>query len=269
MTTAPVQPNAVSGFFSHTWAMSKRAIDNIFRQPQVLFSAVIFPMFFLVLNNFSLGRSVELPGFPEVDSYLQFILPGNALQAVMFASTSAGNEMAIDIEGGFFDRLVLSPVRRTSILLGRLAGAATLGALCVLVFVLITLPFGFRIRSGVAGVVVFMAVGALLCIALGGLSVAAAIRTGSVEAVQGIFPIYFVLVFLSNAFFPLQLVESDWFRLIAAKNPLSAIFDSTRILIINGWSWTEAAKALGITGLIAAVAVAIANLALSRKLAAT
>jgi len=252
---------------AHVWAMSKRAIDNIFRQPQVLFSAIVFPMFFLVLNNFSLGRSVDLPGFPEVDSYLQFILPGNALQAVMFASTAAGNEMALDIEGGFFDRLLLSPVRRTAILLGRLAGAATLGALCVLIFVVVTLPFGFRIRAGVPGVLVFMAVGALLCIALGGLSVAAAIKTGSVEALQGIFPIYFVLVFLSSAFFPLDLVEAQWFKVVARLNPLSVIFDSTRHLIIDGWDWGQAGLAVGVTGLAAVAAVGVGNVALQRRLA--
>ena len=273
--TSPTTPSApavssaghAGSFWSHTVAMSRRAIANIYRQPAVLFSAGFFPLFFMVLNNFTLGASVDLPNFPEVDTYLQFILPGNAIQAVMFASTSAGQEMAIDIEGGFFDRLLLSPVRRTAILLGRLAGAASLGALCCLFFVAVTLPFGMIIRGGVGGVVVFALVGALLCVAFGALAVAGAVVTGSVEALQGVFPVYFVLVFLSSAFFPLELVEAEWFRLPASINPLTAVIDSTRDLIISEWSWASALRAVGIAGGFATVAVVLANVALQRKLA--
>ncbi len=86
------------------------------------------PLLFLALNSSALGRSIELPGFPEVDSFLQFMIATTIIQGALFGSIAAGADMATDIEGGFFERLIASPVARTSILVGRLARFACSGS---------------------------------------------------------------------------------------------------------------------------------------------
>jgi ABC-2 type transport system permease protein len=100
---------------------------------------MIFPLFFAALGTSSFGSAINLPGFPKVDSFLDFSLAGTIVQGVLFGSVQSGSALATDIENGFFYRLMAAPSSRLGILVGRLAGAAAYGAFQTLFFSLLLL----------------------------------------------------------------------------------------------------------------------------------
>lgn len=249
-------------------ALSRRAVVAVVRQPSTLFPALFFPSVLAAVNAAAFNRATALPGFPEVDSFLDFLLPAVILQGVLFGGVAGGNELAVDIEDGFFERLLASPVWRPSLLIGRLAGAAVLGAFQAVFFTVLLSLFGASVAAGPAGLVVLIVVAAITAIMVGGVTAAIGIRTGSQEAVQNMFPLVFIVVFLSSAFFPTELM-SGWYQTMARVNPLSWIIDGMRHLVITGWSWTEAVQALLTATVLAALTIGIAARLLQRRLAAS
>jgi ABC-2 type transport system permease protein len=207
----------------------------------------------------------NVPGFPPVRGFLDFAVAGSVLQGVLIGGTTAGAAFATDIEGGFFDRLVASPVSRAAILTGRLAGGVVLGILQTLIFLGIAVAFGARIQSGVLGVVAVVVLASLLAAAVGGLGVVLALRTGSAEAVQGTFPLFFALLFFSSAFFPRETM-TGWFKQVADVNPISHLVESMRDQVVADLDVGTIAVGLGIAGGLAVLAVGASARALHRRL---
>lgn len=245
--------------------LSRRAVLSMVRQPQVVFPSLFFPLFFAALNAAAFDRiTAAQPDFAaQYPSFLDFLLPATVLQGVLFGSTQAGTEMANDIEMGFFDRLLASPVSRTSILVGRLAGGAVLGAAQAVFFTVVLVVFGAQV-TGLGPVLVLVVCSALL--GIGGFGVVLGIRTGSSEAVQGAFPLIFVLMFTSSAFFPRELM-TGWYRTLATYNPISWILEALRDLLTLGWSTTDALVAVVVSAAVAALAIVVALRTLRRRLA--
>jgi ABC-2 type transport system permease protein len=265
---APVPPVQARGLWiPQTLAMSKRSVIAIVRQPALVIPSLIFPLFFAALGSSSFGRAVRLPNFPKVDNFLDFSLAGSIVQGVLFGSVTGGAALATDIEHGFFDRLLATPTSRVSILVGRLAGAAIFGAFQALFFVVVLLPFGVTIKSGVAGVVVIVVCGGLIGMAFGGFTAAMALKTGSSEAVQGSFPLLFITLFFSSAFFPRQTMQGTYKR-IADINPVSHLVEGIRGLVIDGFTAGHVASALLVPTAIGLVSIALAMRTLYSRLAA-
>jgi ABC-2 type transport system permease protein len=265
-------PAEVPELFNSRWArlqqtasLSARAIKGTLRQPQALIPSLFFPLFFVALNTASMGRSIGLPGFPPVDSFLDFAVPSAIIQGVLFGATAGGIEMATDIQDGFFDRLLASPVSRPSILIGRLAGAGALGAAQALLYIVILFPFGARVKGGIPAVLAIMLVATVLAMAVGGFASTIALRTGSAEVVQATFPVFFIALFISSAFFPRQLMNG-WFKAVATYNPLSWLIESVRSLVIKEFALVEVAKALAVAGVLLVLAIVAAGFALRRRL---
>jgi ABC-2 type transport system permease protein len=255
VTHAPHRGSVVA----QTLAMSKRSVVAIMRQPALVAPSLIFPLFFAALSSSSFGRATRLPGFPAVDNFLNFALAGSIVQGVLFGSVTGGAALATDIENGFFDRLLATPTSRVSILIGRLAGAAMFGAFQALFFMTVLLPFGVRIRSGVPGVIVIVLCGALTGLAIGGFTASMALKTGSSEAVQGSFPLLFIALFFSSAFFPRQTMQGAYQK-IANVNPVSHLVEGIRGLVIDGFSVGYVAKAL-----LVPIAIAVCSIALALR----
>ena len=135
MSIAALTSERRTAIVAQTWAMSKRAILALARQPATVFPSLVFPLFFVALGTAAFGRAIELPNFPEVDSFLDFALAGAILQGVLFGSVTSATALATDIETGFFDRLLASPTSRVSILVGRLGGRDGLRGGADLVFI--------------------------------------------------------------------------------------------------------------------------------------
>jgi ABC-2 type transport system permease protein len=214
-------------------ALGARSIRQTFRRPQLISPIVVFPTLLLAVQTGGAGAGIELPGFPPVQSFLQFMLAGSMMQSMMLAGNSGGIAFAVDIEMGFTDRLFAAPIPRFAIVLGRLAGTAALGLFASVWFLAIGLIFGAEIAGGVPGALLAIALTTAAALAVGGIGAAIALRSGSASVVQGLFPLVLVVLFLSSAFFPQELMIEPA-KTIAEYNPLSFIVEGVREPIISG-----------------------------------
>ncbi len=247
-------------------ALSRRSIGNLVRQPAAVIPSLLFPLIFLAMSSAALDRSTELPGFPPADSFLQFVIATTIVQGALFGAISAGSDMARDIEGGFFDRLVATPVARSSILVGRLMGSALLGFTQAWLYFGVTSLFGLEVEGGMTGMLLVSIAAAVISTGIGAIAVAFALRTGSAEAVQGSFPMLFAFFFLSSAFFPRTLMNG-WFKSVADVNPLSHMIEGLRTQVIEGIDMAAFVTALSIAIGIFVLGLVLSTAALRGRLA--
>ncbi|MDP9401593.1 MAG: ABC transporter permease [Actinomycetota bacterium] len=248
-------------------ALAARALRNAARRPQFLAPLVVFPTLFLAINVGGLQRTTALPGFPEVDGFLDFQLAGAMTQSLLLGGVSTGIATALEIEGGFFDRLVAAPIPRVAIVLGRLVAAGAIAALQVAWFLVLGLLFGAGVEGGPLGVLALFAIGVLAGTGFAAIGVVLALRARSASTVQGIFPLVFVVLFVSSAFFPAPLLAAPA-DAIAAYNPLSWIAEGLREPLAFGRALAPIAKGLAAAAGVAIVASALAVLALRGRLRA-
>ena len=231
--------------------LGRRSVRQTLRRPQLAAPLIIFPTLLLAIQVGGAGRAVDLPQFPEVNGFLDFMLAGAMVQAVLLAGNSGGIALALDIEMGFTDRLLAAPISRFAIVLGRLAGTAILGALVAVWFLAIGLVFGASISEGVLGALWIIVMVSATALAFGGIGAAIALRSGKASVVQGLFPLVFVILFLSNAFFPINLLLEPS-ATVAEYNPLSFIVDGIREPIFSGFSGPDELAAIAsIAGIMA------------------
>ncbi|MFL5892208.1 MAG: ABC transporter permease [Solirubrobacterales bacterium] len=246
-------------------ALGARSVKQTFRRPQLMAPIIIFPSILLAIQTAGAGRAVDLPGFPDVQNFLSFMLAGAMIQSTLLAGNSGGIALAVDIEMGFTDRLLAAPISRFAIVLGRLAGTAALAGLSALWFIVVGLIFGASIQEGVPGALLMIFFVVLSGVAFGGIGASVALRTGSASVVQGLFPIVFVILFLSSAFFPDTLMLEPAAS-IARYNPLSFIVEGIRDPVISSVTWSVFGKAMGALALVGAIGIGLSALALRRRL---
>ena len=238
-------------------ALARRALRTTLRRPQFLFPLVIFPTLFLAVNVGGLEQTTQLPGFEDVNGFLDFQLGAAICQSMLIGGVGAGIATALDIEGGFFDRLVASPIPRSALVIGRLIATACLAVLQVLWFIALGLIFGAEIQAGILGVLVVILIAVVAGVGFGAIGMLLAFRAKNASTVQGIFPIVFVILFVSSAFFPRALLQApaSW---LADYNPLSYIAEGIRDPIIS-----EISAGPVLEGLAAGVGVSVVFAALA------
>jgi ABC-2 type transport system permease protein len=246
-------------------ALGGRSIKQTFRRPQLMAPILVFPSLLLAIQVGGAGQAVNLPEFPEVNGFLDFMLAGAMIQATLLAGNSGGIALALDIEMGFTDRLLAAPISRFAIVLGRLAGSAALGALTAIWFIAIGLLFGARFEEGVPGALLMIVLVTLSAVAFGGIGAAIALRSGKASVVQGLFPLVFVILFLSTAFFPENLLLEPA-RSVAELNPLSFIVEGVRDPVISSVSIEGLAEGVGAIALVAAASLGLSALAMRNRL---
>lgn len=248
--------------------VARRSVRRTLRQPALLVPNFVFPLFLLLVNGGGLAAATRLPGFP-VDSYVDFALAVAFVQGALFAAITAGTELAADVQTGFLNRLQLTPLRRTAVLVGQLAGALTIVLLGALSYLVVGLAAGVELRTGAVGFVAIILYSVLIAVAFAGVGQFVGLRTGSPEAVQGVFPLFFATLFLSSSNLPRDLIKADWFAAIATANPVSYLIEGVRALIITGWDGEALALGVGLSLLIIAVAFTASTRALSTRMART
>jgi ABC-2 type transport system permease protein len=244
-----------STFLTEVLAIARRSTVRTLRQPAVIVPSLLFPMLFFSINANGLDAASRIPGFPT-DSYLDFAFAFPLIQASLFGAITAGADLARDIESGFFDRLSLTPMRPVALLGGLLTGVVSLGFLQGIVFLTIGSLMGVDVSSGFLGMVVIVLLTVLVALGFGGIGAILAIKTGSVEAVESAFPLFFVAIFLSSINLPRDLIEQDWFRFIATINPISYLVEGIRSLVITGWDAQALLIGFGCAAAIVVVALA-------------
>jgi ABC-2 type transport system permease protein len=248
--------------------MARRSVLQTLRQPAMVIPPILFPLTLMAINVGGLDAATKLPGFPA-DSYLDFAIAFPFIQGSLFASINAGSALARDVETGFLKRLALTPMVRAALLMGNLAGVMVVSLIASCIYLAVGFAAGLHVESGVSGVLVFLVLATLIALAFAALGAFVGLRTGSGEAVQGVFPLFFVFLFLSSSSLPRDLIEQDWFRTIATYNPVSYLFEGLRSLIIFGWDGEALALGFGIAAAIAVVAVYGASSALRTRLVRT
>jgi ABC-2 type transport system permease protein len=248
--------------------IARRSVSRTLRQPALILPVILFPLILLAVNAAGLASVTELPGFPT-DRYINFAIVVCFVQGALFAAITAGTELATDIDKGFLDRLALTPARRVPLLVGATAGGTALAVIGSVLYLAIGLIFGVTIESGVLGALALLALSVFVGVAFAGIGAWLAMATGSPEAVQGIFPLLFVLLFLSTMNLPADFIEKEWFRTIAEWNPVSFIIDAMRSLIIDGWEWDVLLPGLAVTLAIFVVFFGLAARALNRRVQRT
>jgi ABC-2 type transport system permease protein len=259
MSTDPLREGRV------VLALGRRALSVQFRKAQLLMPTFVLPLMLLGVIASGTSAARGLPRFPDVTSYLTFVVPGTIIQGALLAGLTTGTALAADIEFGFFDRLLAAPVRRTSLILGRLCGTVGLALLQSSFFLLVALAFGARYEGGTGAAVVAIGLAAITAVGIGGIAAAIALRTGSVSLMQSMFPFVFVLLFTAPAFFPRELLTPA-LRDLAALNPLTYVVEAVRGLLVGdpalGDPWLGLAAAVG----LAVASTALATFALMERL---
>jgi ABC-2 type transport system permease protein len=246
--------------------LARRSVVHTARQPAAIVFPLLFPMLLLAVNSGGLKAETHLPGFPT-KSFVAFALAVPFIQGALFATMNAGTDLARDVETGFLSRLSLTPLRGAALLAGQLGGVVTLGVIQACFYILVGLVVGVRPAAGVGGVAVLLVFAAMIALAFGSIGAWAALRTGSPEAVQSLFPVFFVFLFISSMNIPRNLIATTWFRYAATANPVSYLLECVRSLIITGWNGEALLLGFAIVAVVALAGLSLAAYTLPRRLA--
>jgi len=249
-----------AGFLRDVGAVAGRALRQIPREPASVLPAIFVPAFFYAVN---LGALENLARHAGGFSYKAFLLP----MAIAFAVTgmSRAPTLVSDIQGGYFDRLCMTPIRRMALLWGLMvADVVVIVALCIPVLI-IGFGVGVRFSSGFAGVLAFVGFSALWGLVFTGFPYAVALKTGSPAAVNASFVLFFPLFFLSDAVVPKKAL-TGWLSSVATYNPITYLLGALRSLITAGWQTTTLFEGLAALAGIGLVSMTLAFLALRGRI---
>ncbi|MEQ1702471.1 MAG: ABC transporter permease [Ilumatobacteraceae bacterium] len=247
-----------AGFWADWRSISLRALRLTWRDPEAFGPALAIPLFFFLVNVGALQSFVE-GSFPAGFDYKAFQLP----VAVVFAVTgvSRANALVVDISGGYLDRLLLTPVRRGTLLLGLMTADFVLITALALPVMILGLVLGIHVATGVGGIVLFVLMAGLWGLAFTGFPYAIALRTGNPTAVNNAFLLFFPFAFLTTAYLPEEAM-TGWLATAVRFNPTTYLLEGMRALLQEGWAWGSIAKGLAAIAGIGAVSFTLAFRAL-------
>ena len=214
--------------------LAVRAIRESVRQPGVEITNVFIPLFFLAVSTGAIANFSER-GF-GVENYLAFQLPVAVLQAVAGSSAASGIAIVLDMERGYFDKLLLTPASRWSLIIGRVWADAVRAIFFATIMLVAALVAGSGMATGVPGAILILIIAGLFGGAYSGIGIFIAMRTGNAQAAQAGFLLFFPLLFMAPAFAPLAVFD-DWLRIIATINPVTYIMEGMRGLVMEGYAW--------------------------------
>jgi ABC-2 type transport system permease protein len=207
-------------------AITGRGVVKTKRIPAILIQSVFFPVFFLVIYVGLYAGVLALGGF-GTESVENWYLPFMMLQGAAFAGVAVGFSTAVDIDTGFFDRLLAAPVSRFSILLGT-ALVGVVRALIVATIVLgVGMGFGARFTGGVVGLLWLYVAVVGLCLVASGWALGLIYRFKD-QRITPLFPIgIFLTLFMSTAQVPID-VATGWLKTVARINPVTQVLELAR-----------------------------------------
>lgn len=241
-----------AGFVRDILAVSERALRSVLRDPETTIPALLIPMFMYVMTVGALEDFAE--NIPGLD-YRAFQLP----VAVLFAVTGVSRATTVvsDIQSGYFDRLVITPVNRLALLLGLLVADFALVMALTLPVIVMGYVAGVGFVTGVGGVLAFIVMAGMWGLIFAGFPYAIAFKTGNPAAVNMSFLLFFPFLFMTSLFVP-QDYMTGWLAAAADYNPVTYVLAALRSLIYGGWD----AQALS-NGIIAIAAVGVLSLGMS------
>jgi ABC-2 type transport system permease protein len=239
---------------SDTWHIFVRFIRKLVRTPILLFFSLFQPIIFLVLFTQLLTNLSKFPGvLPAGVSYLEFATAGILLQNAFGSALQSGNSIVFDIDSGFLQKMLVTQVSRSAILLGRLTSDAFRVVVQSAIILALAYVLGANVTTGPIGILLIFFTIAFFGLAWSGISLAIGMKTRSSETVFAIGGfLTFPLLFLSPALLPINFLP-DWVQNVSMFNPISYAINAIRTLMITGFDWTVILPAWGVIALVAII----------------
>ena len=219
------------------WSVCWRELKRFSRQRARIAATIIQPMIWLVFMSNTFAGVGKLPGFPT-SSYLEYMAPGIVVMSTLFGGVFGGLSVVWDRRFGFLNKMLASPIGRSSIPVGKMLASALQSTFQSSIILGAALLMGVKCVTGPLGILASISIAMLLCLLLSAisLSLGAVIKTHETLMVLMNF-LTMPLIFTSSALFPPSYMPS-WLAAIARWNPLSFTVDSIRTILIDGWSIT-------------------------------
>lgn len=250
-----------AGFVHDLTSIAGRALRAVPRDLTVVIPPVFISLFFFVVNVATLKRVVaQVPGL----NYTAFQMGTAILLGV--TGVSRAPALVLDIQNHYFDRLLLTPVRRTAILLGHMAADMAVAAALTVPILALGLGLGVHFEGGPLGVVAFIVVAALWSLAFAGFGYAIALKTGNPAAVNSTFLLFFPFLFLTSAYVPRSQL-SGWLNTVAGFNPVTYLLAGLRSIVMgNGWQWSQLGQALLAIAIVGVISMSMCFAALRGRI---
>lgn len=216
--------------------MTARHLKAVWRQPLWIAVSLVQPMVWLLLFGTLFQTIVDIPGFGS-DNYIQFIAPGVVVMTAFFGAGWTGLPVIDDIDRGVIDRFLVSPVRLSSLIAGRLAAGSVILTIQALIIITLAQISGASFDNSVLGVAILIGVSILVAAAFGSLSIGLALLTRRQEpliaTVQfSLLPLSFISVtFMQKSLMP------DWMQTVASYNPLNWAVEAGRAAMTASPDW--------------------------------
>jgi ABC-2 type transport system permease protein len=238
-------------------SVAVRALRAVPRELETVIPPIFIALFFFVVNIGTLQHITEqhIRGF----DIKAFMLPTGILIGV--TGVSRAGSLVLDIQNGYFDRLLLTPVKRLAILLGHMVADVAVAASLTIPILALALVLGVRIESGPLGVIVFVVMAGLWSLAFAGFGYAIALKTGNPAAVNSSFLLFFPFLFMTSSYVPRSQLNG-WLNGIATWNPVTYVLEGQRSLVTGGWQWAHLGEALLAIGVVGAVSMSLCFAAL-------
>jgi len=227
-----------AGLFHDIKAIAGRALRGVPRDLEGVMPPVFIAVFFFIVNVATLERMTESIG-GNFD-YKAFQMPTAILLGV--TGVSRAPALVLDVQNGYLDRLLMTPIRRFAILIGHMVADVTVAMALTVPILLLGFAIGVRFDTGVLGVVAFIGLAALWSLAFAGFGYAIALKTGNPAAVNSTFLLFFPFLFLTTSYVPRSQL-SPWLDTVAGFNPVTYLLEGLRSLVSTGWEWGELGKA--------------------------
>jgi ABC-2 type transport system permease protein len=243
-----------AGLVHDLTSIAGRALRAVPRDIETIMPPIFISLFFFIVNIATLKKVVDHGQFHGLN-YTAFQMGTAILLGV--TGVSRAPALVLDIQNRYFDRLLLTPVRRTAILLGHMVADVTVAAILTVPILILGLALGVHFHDGPVGVVVFILIAALWSLVFAGFGYAIALKTGNPAAVNSTFLLFFPFLFLTTAYVP-RAGLNGWLNTVAAWNPVTYLLAGLRSIVLEpGWNWTELGQAL-----LAIVGVGVVSLSL-------
>ena len=266
-TTVPttLQPSSIrprqAGFARDVLAIAGRALRALPRDTEAVVPPVFIALFFFLVNIGTLQKLTER-NIPGLD-YKAFMMATAILLGV--TGVSRAGSLVLDVQNGYFDRLLLTPVRRLAILIGHMVADVAVAAALTIPITILGFILGIRFETGPLGVLGFILLASLWSLAFAGFGYAIALKTGNPAAVQTSFLLFFPFLFLTTSYVP-RAQLTGWLDTVAAWNPVTYLLGGLRALLMEGWEWTDLGQALVAIAVVGAISMTLCFGALRGRL---
>jgi ABC-2 type transport system permease protein len=239
-----------AGFLHDLAAIAGRALRAVPRDPAAVAPPIFIALFFFIVNIATLKKLTgHHPGF----SYTAFEMATAILLGV--TGVSRAPALVLDVQTHYLDRLLLTPVRRTAILVGHMAADVAVAAILTAPILILGVSLGVRFQGGVLGVAAFVLLAALWSLAFAGFGYAVALKTGNPAAVNSMFLLFFPFLFLTSSYVPRSQL-AGWLNTVAGYNPVTYLLGGLRSLVLgNSWQWGQLGQSLAAIAVVGVISM--------------